>query len=377
MRILYHHRTLADGAEGIHIAEMVEAFRELGHDVRVLGLAASPDATARRRWVAGLREMLPRAAFEVAAIAGNVVEYVDVRRAIAAYRPDLLYKRHARNDVAALMAARHAGVPAVLEVNCLFTGEGYREFEPMALEPIAAALERRALRLATVRLAVSSPLARAMERQSGLPAIVMPNGANPRRFDPAAAHPQQVRERHGLTSAFVVGWSGVLRDWHGIELLLEAIAGVPAATLLIVGDGPARPQLEARAAAMSLSHRVVITGRVPHDDMPDYVAAMDVAVVAHDRTGVASPMKLLEYMAMARPVVAPRLDNITDVVVDGREGMLFAAGNVDQLTDALRRLAANADLRRALGTAGRTAIETSRNWRANAREVLELLATAR
>jgi glycosyltransferase involved in cell wall biosynthesis len=377
MRILYHHRTLADGAEGVHIAEMVDAFRELGHEVRVLGLAASSDAAARRRWVARLRDRVPRAAFEMAATLGNAVEYVDVRRAMASYQPDLLYKRHARNDVAALLAARHAGVPSVLEVNCLFTGEGYREFEPMTLEPVAAALERWALGLARVRLAVSSPLARAIERFSGKTAIVMPNGANPRRFDPAAAHPERVRERHGLASGFVVGWSGVLRDWHGLDLLLEALARVPEATLLVVGDGPARPDFEARAAAMNLARRVVVTGRIPHADMPDYVAAMDVAVVAHDRTGVASPMKLLEYMAMARPVVAPRLENIADVVEDGREGMLFDAGDAAQLTDALQRLSADAALRRALGAAGRATIETRRNWRDNAGRVLELVRAGR
>ncbi len=84
MRILYHHRTLADGAEGIHIAEMVAAFRELGHDVDVLGLVASTSPAARRGWMARMRAAAPAVLFELAAIASNAVEYVQVRRAIAA-----------------------------------------------------------------------------------------------------------------------------------------------------------------------------------------------------------------------------------------------------------------------------------------------------
>ena len=373
MRILYHHRTLADGAEGIHIAEMVRAFRELGHEVHVIGLAASGESAARRSWIARVRSRVPAVLFEAASMAGNVVEYFEVRRAIRTLAPAFLYKRHARNDVAALWAARRAGVPAVLEVNCLFTGPGYREFEPLALEPVAVRFERRALGLAGVRLAVSSPLARLITGLAGVDAVVLPNGADPARFDPGRVSADHVRARHGLGSSTVVGWTGVLREWHGLELLLDAVAGVPDVRLLIVGDGPARAAIDARAAALGLAHRVVITGRVPHDEVPEYVAAMDVAVVAHDRTGVASPMKLLEYMAMAKAVVAPALDNVRDVVEDDRNGLLFAPGDVHALTSALRRLAGDADLRLRLGRAARDTIETTRNWRRNAERVLELV----
>jgi glycosyltransferase involved in cell wall biosynthesis len=373
MRILYHHRTLGDGAEGIHIEEMVRAFRDLGHEVHVIGLAASSGDTARRTWIARARSVMPAMLFEAASMGGNLVEYFEVRRAIRTLAPAFLYKRHARNDVAALWAARHAGVPAVLEVNCLFTGPGYREFEPVALESMAVRLERWAMRLATWRLAVSTPLARLIDALAGVGATVLPNGADPARFDPSAAHPARVRQHFGLQDHLVVGWTGVLRDWHGLELLLEALTRVPAARLLIVGDGPARAAVEARADTLGMRDRVVVTGRVPHDSVADYVAAMDIAVVAHDRTGVASPMKLLEYMAMAKPVVAPQLENVRDVVEDDRTGLLFTPGDVNALAAVLQRLASDPALRGRLGLSARESIETTRNWRRNAEQVLELL----
>ena len=71
MKILYHHRTLADGAEGIHIAAMVDAFRDLGHEVRVLGLAADESTPARRGWSARVRRALPAIVFEAASVATN------------------------------------------------------------------------------------------------------------------------------------------------------------------------------------------------------------------------------------------------------------------------------------------------------------------
>jgi glycosyltransferase involved in cell wall biosynthesis len=373
MRILYHHRTLADGAEGIHIAEMVAAFRDLGHEVRVLGIAADDDAAARRGWIARVRSLLPAVLFEAGSVATNAVEYWQTRRAIRAFRPHLLYKRHARNDVGAVSAARHAGVPSVLEVNCLFTGPGYHQFEPLALERVAAALERYALRAATVRIAVSTPLAGQIAQVAGVEAVVVPNGANAQRFDPALAAPATVREQYGLGSSLVIGWTGVIREWHGLELLLDAVAQLPGAHLLIVGDGPAREALQARARSQGMGERFTITGRIPHGDVPNHIAAMDIAVVASDKTGVASPMKLLEYMSMARAVVAPKLPNVEDVVPDAGLGRLFRPDDVSDLVRALRGLADDPAARRQLGDAARRAVLEHRNWHSIAKIVLAAL----
>jgi glycosyltransferase involved in cell wall biosynthesis len=180
-----------------------------------------------------------------------------------------------------------------------------------------------------------------------------------------------VRARYGLGDAVIVGWTGVIRDWHGLDLLLEAITPLSGARLLIVGDGPGRPAIESRAQSLGIAGRVAITGRVPHDEMPAHVAAMDVAVVADDRTGVASPMKLLEYMAMARAVVAPRLPNIEDVIVDGATGVLFTPGDAASLADALVTLTGAPAVRARLGRAARESILRERTWQRNAARVLE------
>ena len=150
-------------------------------------------------------------------MAGNLVEYFEVRRAIRRFQPAFVYKRHARNDVAALWAARHAGVPAVLEVNCLFTGPGYRDFEPMALEPMAVRLERQALTLATLRLAVSTPLARLIETRAGIgghrPAErrrsrALRSGPRPARRGPDAIWPRGLVRRGLDRRAARVAWAG-------------------------------------------------------------------------------------------------------------------------------------------------------------------------
>jgi glycosyltransferase involved in cell wall biosynthesis len=371
VRILYHHRTLADGAEGIHIAAMIDAFKQLGHDVRLM--APASNGPVKPSALAGIRRALPRWAFECASAAVNLPEYIEARRLIQSFDPDLIYARLARYDVATLAAARHAGVPSVVEANSLFTQGAYHGFEQLAWLRLARRFERRALELATVVVAVSTPLAEQIQRFAGRPAHVLPNGADPRLFDSARADGRAVRGRFRIGRSLVVGWSGIVREWHGVERLLDAVIETNGAHLLIVGDGPARPALEARAARLGAADRMTITGRVPHQDMPQYLAAMDIAVVADERTGVASPMKLLEYMSMSRAVVAPRLPNIIDIIEHGVDGLLFTPDNGRELVDAIQRLASDDELRRTVGSSARDKIERERNWLAIAAHVLSLV----
>ena len=377
MKILYHHRTLADGAEGIHITAMVDALRQLGHEVEIDGVQPGGSDSTQRRWVERVRSASPRAVFEVASVLFNLKEYAGVKRSIGRFRPDILYKRHSRFDVGALAAARRMRVPTILEVNALFTSAGYHAFEPLALPALARALERKALRLATVVVAVSTPLARQGRELSGVDVKVLPNGVDPARFDPHRADRAVVRERYGFGNVTVIGWAGILRDWHGLERLLQATASLAEPRLFIVGDGPSRGNLETEARRLGLQNRLTISGRIPHAEMPEHLGAMDIAVVPDEKTGVASPMKLLEYMAMGIPVVAPRAENICDLVEDGVDALLFEPGNTADLSEKLGRLAADPSLRRALGHAARVKIERQRNWSAVAREVLDSLRRAR
>lgn len=381
VKILYHHRTLADGAEGIHIQEMVAAFRALGHEVDVSGVAsaAPPAAAGQRKGVlAAVRPRLPQVLFECAALGLNIPEYVATRRRLRGGGIDLVYKRHALLDVGTEAAARKAGIPLVLEVNTAYSSPAVRAFEPIRLLRAARAAERRAMREATLVVAVSSPLADYLRELAGpdLPVLVLPNGADPEAFNPASADGAKTRAQYGVQNQFVVGWAGVLRDWHGLEVLIAAVAAIADAHLLIIGDGPARGRVEQLARDRGLERRVTITGRVPHGAVSRYLAAADVAVAAGDRTGFASPMKIIEYMAMGLPVVAPRLRNLADVIEDGRTGRFFADGDARELARCLEELRSSRSLRKQLGDGARAEVERRLNWRHNAAAVLEAV-TAR
>jgi glycosyltransferase involved in cell wall biosynthesis len=128
--------------------------------------------------------------------------------------------------------------------------------------------------------------------------------------------------------------------------------------------------VEREAAGMGLSSRVRITGRIDHGDVPSHLAACDITVAADDRTGFASPMKVIEYMAMARAVVVPRLPNFLDIVRDGATGLTFTPGDAGDLARRINELAASEHLRRTLGSNAREDVLRSFNWQQNARDIL-------
>jgi glycosyltransferase involved in cell wall biosynthesis len=381
MRILYHHRTLGDGAEGIHIGAIVEAWRAAGHAVAVsalVGARSDPDrpTPAARRWAA-VKQRIPAALFEWCEVGYNAVGVARLVRAARRFRPDFIYDRYATFDASAIIAGRLVGVPVVIEANAPLAFER-AHYETLRLARLARWFERRILSAADLVVVVSTPLERYFARL-GVPGArmrVLPNGVDPARFRPDVDG-SAVRRRYGLESAVVTGFSGSLRDWHGVDLLLEALARAteraPQLAALIVGDGPMRGALERRARSGPIAGRVAFAGRVSHEEMPAHLAAMDIPVSPR-ATFYASPMKVIEYMACGRATVAPRTGNLEDLIDHGEDGMLFSPESADDLAGTIARLALDAPLRARLGARAREKVLRERNWAACAARIIDWVA---
>jgi glycosyltransferase involved in cell wall biosynthesis len=204
----------------------------------------------------------------------------------------------------------------------------------------------------------------------------MHNGVDPRKFHPGVSG-DSVRRRHGLDGKTVIGFVGWFRPWHGLEMLLEAVRGLaretPGVRLLLVGEGPACTDLQRQADAEELRSRVVFTGPVPRDEIPQHVAAMDVAVQP-SATTYACPMKLIEYMALGRCVVAPDQANVREILEHRADGLLFRAGDAGALREALSLAVSDGELRAKLGrAAAATVARRGLHWTGNARRTLELI----
>ena len=380
MNILYHHRTLGDGAEGIHVASIVDAFRTLGHDVKVASLVGEKTVGSRSRiqMVQQLRKWMPQCFYEAMEMGYNLAGYRLLTHQANGWKPAFLYERYTLFNLSGLMAARHFGIPLVVEVNSPLAYER-AEYDRLALKRWAQAFERFVLFRADLVLTVSTPLKEYIAEQ-GVPPdhiAVLPNGTDPTLFRPELTGREEVRQSLDIPpTATVVGFVGILRPWHGVELLLDAVSQIAAPPesvyLIIVGDGPSQADLERLAQEKGLAGKVVFTGRVPHREVSRYLAAFDIAVSPR-ATFYASPMKVLEYMATGIPVIAPRTPNLQDIISDGVTGILFNAEDLGDLAASLTLLLNDRALRHRLGQNARASVVAGRTWLHNAARVLELV----
>ncbi|HEV7517987.1 MAG TPA: glycosyltransferase [Thermoanaerobaculia bacterium] len=397
MKVLYHHRTRAGDAQGIHIAEIQRAFRQRGHEVVEVALVeAGAEARAdsdggSARGLSGLADRLarrlPRAAHEGMELAYNLVAYRRLAAAIRRERPDFVYERYAANTFAGLLAARRHGLPLVLEVNAPLAREK-AEHDGLRFARVTRAVERRLTAGADVTIAVTAVLASLLEADGVPPGkvVVMPNGvrsdfcAGP--LEALAADAAALRERWGVPrGAVLVGFIGWFRPWHGLERLLAAAASpawqAAGIHLVLAGDGPARPALEAAIVEKRLGERVVLCGTVPRGEVEAALTAFDVAVQPAV-TAYACPMKILEYMAAGRAIVAPGSANVRELLTHGETGWLCPgdepAPAVAELAAGVLALARDPELRRRLGRAARERIfERGYLWEENARRVADLV----
>ena len=185
---------------------------------------------------------------------------------------------------------------------------------------------------------------------------------------------RSARERLGWGDRVVLGFTGFVREWNGLEKVVDLLAapGNEAFALLVVGDGPSRRQMEERAEERGVGDRVRFTGRLQRSEIAYWVTAFDVALQPAANP-YASPLKLFEYMALGRAIVAPDQPNIREVLRHERTALLFDPDEEGAFARAVQRLALDPALRDALGSAAALTIQQrDLTWSHNATRVAEL-----
>lgn len=376
MKILYHHRTASKDGQAVHIEEMISALRELGHEVIVSAPAGSESQEfgASNGWVNHIRSHLPKLIYELLELAYSVPAYLRLARLAREHRPDVLYERYNLFLLAGIWLRRKYDLPMLLEVNSPLAPERAK-YGGLALNRFAHWLEDHVWRHADVVLPVTRVLAGYVER-AGVPSSrieVIPNGINQAHFA-VAPGTEEAKNALGLQHEIVLGFTGFVRDWHGLDRVVDWMAKQhkdEPLHLLVVGDGPARAPLEAQARALGISERVTFTGLVPRERIPEMVAAFDIALqpaVTH----YASPLKLFEYLALGKAVVAPNEPNLMEILSEGENALLFDNTVVGAFESVLDRLVGDSALREKLGHGARQTIVAKRlTWTENASRVLD------
>ena len=287
-----------------------------------------------------------------------------------------VWQRHELFHTAGLDLADALGVPSVVFAPAVAVWEAKRwgVARPGWGSLVERLGEAPSLRRASVLACGSDEVAAEAVRIGADPdrILITPTGVE---IEPPATpgDGKAVRTRLGLGDAFVLGWVGSFRPFHALHRLVEAAAGLEGVTLLLVGDGPERPAVEARARELGV--RAVFTGTVPHLDLLRYLAAMDAAAVIAPDHGEFhySPLKLAEYLAAGLPVVAPDVETVSSRLRHDEHALLVAPADRSALRSSIVRLRDDPALRDRLGAAGRAEVEARWSWDEQVRRVVEAL----
>ncbi len=309
-----------------------------------------------------------------------------LRQRLASQPVDFILERYSLFSYAGLQVAREFGVPFLLEVNAILTRE-QEAMRGLHLKDVALAIEDQLFRQADRILTVSDWLKEYITSR-GVPSErirVLPNGIDPELFPQDEQQRRQFRQQLGGDEHFLVGFSGSLKSWHGMELLIEVlpelIEQIPKVKTVIIGDGPMGESLRQLTRQLGVDDRVVFTGRVEHEAIGSYLAALDVAVAPYrKRTDFYfSPIKIFEYMAAGVPIVTTPQGQISRILTDGKTGLFFPAEDRQQFIRQIVRLYREPDLRHKLAQNARNLVMQRYTWQQNVRQIKrlveELLAT--
>lgn len=392
LSIVYHFRVRGTGAEGVHIAGIVNGFRALGNSVSFVSptnadptlpsLASDDNSYLKFSLVARLlhtfADSLPEPFFEMMELFYNPLAVFRLRRAVVREGADFIYERFAFFNFAGALLANWMNIPLVVEVNEL---SGYKRVRAQCFVGIARRIEKFVFNRASLIITVSDFLNEKIKKivGSGKRIVTIPNGAPQKWLDeePSKKETKRLRRQYGLSGKKVVCFMGGLVRWHNFDLLLEAVKSlqedVPEAVLVILGDGPMKRHILAKVYELGIKNdSVLLVGAVSHNKIPEYLSLADVAVIP-ETNNFRSPIKIFEYMALGKPVVAPRMPSIEMIIEDGKDGLLFEPGDPSSFKAMLLQLLSFPVQQQAIGRLAQQKIAHNFTWEANAHRIISLI----
>jgi glycosyltransferase involved in cell wall biosynthesis len=393
LRILIVQETNWIDRNVVHQHHIAERLAGSGHDVRVIDYDILwPERARGARWqprqvfpavsrvVEGVTLPVTRPATMnlslLCHVSWAVSSLLELRALLAGWRPDVVIGLSLTNSYPMALLLKRARVPYVSMIL-----EPYHTMVPQRWAwPMARLAERRAARAAD-RVVVFTPHMRRYALDMGVRAdriSLLKTGVSLDLFHPhgnGRAQRAALGILPGETVLFFMGW---LYDFSGLREIARALCQDPAllngARLLVVGDGDLYDELGGLVQQHNLAQRIILTGRRPYAQVPDLLAAADVCLLPsleNDTTREIVPMKVYEYLAAGKPVVAVGLPGIVAEFAH-QAGIVYADDPVDALKKALA-LAAQPGERARLGVTSRRYAEANANWARTTADIEALL----
>ena len=362
MRICYIHLTRYPTrlANPVHVINMCAAMAKLGHDVTLVIRAAEGAPRGFERLLYG--EYGVDESFKISVIPHHqlilrgLIQYRHLKRLLHECRPDLIYSRTTK----LARAWTSAGIPYVFETHAM------PRHNPRIGATRRAILSPNFRRLVVITRPLAEDLRAAFPELHPDSIMIAPDGANMAR----------VRSRVG-TSRFRAGYVGHLYRGKVMETIAAIAPRLPDICFHIVGG---RPQdIEAWRERTAGFDNIRYEGHVPHREVGRHIAGFDLALVPfghrvetqeRETTRWCSPLKIFEYMAQGRTIVASDLPVLREVLHHGRNAWLVPPEDNEAWIDAIVKLQMDSELRKRLGTAALEDLKRNYTWIGRARRIL-------
>ncbi len=387
MKILYvnylYDVTLSSVGAAVHVKELAEALSTLHYDVKVcfLNRFTGVEKSEKRTLRTLLKQYLGRYVSNLHALYSNIYYFLREWKLIMKERPDILLVRYNIFNFSIAIVCKILKIPFILEINSPMVYEK-KVFRRSVIDMILIGwfLERLMIHFAATVYVVSNQLKQYyIERNIDSEKLhVIFNGVDETKISPSVSS-KKVRMKYNLQGKKVLGFVGSFHYWHGIEqlqsLLMDILFNYDQTMFLLVGDGPLKQNMEDFIKEHRITDRVVLPGYVTYNDIPEYLSAMDIVLAPYPRHRIFyfSPIKLFEYMAAGKSVVASSIGQIKEIIEDGVNGMLFQAGNYKEMLEKSTLLLKNNSLRERIGKAARMTIEKNYTWKHTAEKLKHII----
>lgn len=293
------------------------------------------------------------------------------------FRPDVIYNRKEKFDFGPPFWACLFQVPYVVEVNTILEKElkisGYPEWMIKVFKIVEFFNYKVASRIICVTEGIKNWLLKSFKLKEKQMRVVS-NGVDTKLFRPLDK--KECRQKLGLEgNLFYVGFSGSFAPWQDLETLVKAAKLVKATgypiRYLLMGSGARESELRHLVDQNQLEKDVFFAGWVEYEKVPLYIGSFDICYVSRIGPSLCgSPLKLYEYFACGKPVIASRVEGIKENIEESKNGFLFEPNNAEELADVIVRCFLHRDSLEHLGLAGRELIESKYSWRDIAQKII-------
>jgi len=365
--------------DAIHVLSFIENIAKVGHEIFLI---QKNNSNTKINYVKSYNISSPTKFKKLNKLAYGIVFCFRLSSIIKKETPTLIHEREigwrTYLNFGGILLAKKNKIPYVLEVNApiLYERGIYHSYFSCKIEEIS----EKVLFSRANRIIVVSNVLKNYVMSKNIPSekvIVVPNGANEKLLNPNISG-KKIRKKYNLENKRIICFSGSLdQEWQGIDEILksaEMISSIdPTIYFLIIGD------LKEQDQTKNSPQNVIFTGAINHSDLPNYLAAADILLAPYKLKEqfkeigfYNSPVKLFEYMAMGKPIIASNIGQISEVIEHGKTGLLIEPGNYQELTSNILTLFENKQLREELGVNAREELVRNYTWKINADKIVNV-----